>query len=405
MMKKNISGWVVAVSCAVVMALTMGIVAVFSVFMPAIMGDTGWSSAQVLYSMTALTIGGAVLGPFYGKIIKRFKAKWVMLIGALSMAICLIGWGLSQNWMVFTAFGLFSGVSLVFSGTTSFSALLSTWFDKNNNGLAFSIAVAGQPVGAMIFSPIAQNMIDVYGWRHSMIYLGVGVAVILTIVISAFVRTSTDTGKNDLSQEKTTEEQDNGAKFGKTPVFWLVAIGILMFGIAACQTGMYLVAFLQTHGMEPMTSAYFNSIFVAMQIVVIAIMGKLIDKRGVKFYIILAIACGIAGTAIISFCGLKIVPLLIGMLLYTAMYTLTTVAANSVVKDIFGAENVGKVIGSIITFQSIGGILTTPILGNLFDATGNWTLMFFVAAGICVIGAVLLLIAMNAQKRNHNVLN
>ena len=60
-------------------------------------------------------------------------------------------------------------------------------------------------------------------------------------------------------------------------------------------------------------------------------------------------------------------------------------------REYFGVRNFGAIFGTLSVFTVIGGITGAPIAGWVYDASGAYFPIWFVFAGLTVIGLILLL--------------
>ena len=183
-------GWrvVLAAYFGVMVGFGSLLVFTFGIFLKPLSAEFGWSreSISAAFGFAALTV--AVCSPPLGHLLDRFGPRKVVLpcmavFGTAFASLSLLTPSLLHFYATFVAIGI------VGNGTTQmgYSRAVSTWFDRRR-GLALSLVMAGVGTGAMLFPPLTQRLISVYGWRAAYATLG-GVILLFGIPLTAcFVR-------------------------------------------------------------------------------------------------------------------------------------------------------------------------------------------------------------------------
>lgn len=159
----NGAGWLQIAVCFVMYFAYAGwTVDGLNIIVPTLAGLKGWQPGQLL---NLAGIGGlfSVVGSaFFGHMIMRYGARWVMSGCLLMMAPSLWWFGHVQAlWecaLVFVAFNFFgAGFGYIAPG-----ALLTRWFPRNK-GLALAIATCGFPVATAAFIPLIAALFATVG--------------------------------------------------------------------------------------------------------------------------------------------------------------------------------------------------------------------------------------------------
>jgi MFS family permease len=166
-------GWVIVAIATTALALGFGTNVTVPVLVKPFEEEFGWSRAAISMAYTALTIGAAAGGLFWGTMSDKVGAKRIAIFGSvmLSGAMLLISLQ-SQLWAIYILYFIIGGFGFACM-FTPLLALTGLWFNRRK-GLAFGIVTAGGAVGQGVAPMIFQMMISHSNWREAIFYMGVG---------------------------------------------------------------------------------------------------------------------------------------------------------------------------------------------------------------------------------------
>jgi MFS transporter, OFA family, oxalate/formate antiporter len=181
--------WAIA-AAGVLLQLALGAVYAWSVFSKALQKDD--SAFNLTKSEAALpfsvTIGMLFLGTYLGGRIQDKKGpRVVALTGGVVYSIGILLAGLSadrgQFWLLILGYGVIAGFGIGL-GYIVPVAMLQKWF-PDKRGLITGIAVGGFGFGAVITSPVAQELVDHYVRVPTRAFLWLGVAYLVMVLVGA----------------------------------------------------------------------------------------------------------------------------------------------------------------------------------------------------------------------------
>lgn len=171
-------GWVIVAVATLCLALGFGTNVTVSVLVKPFEQDFGWSRAAISMAYTALTVGAAGGGLFWGSLSDKVGAKRIAIFGVVIMsgALMLLS-RQSDLWAVYLLFFVIGGFGFacIF---TPLLALVGLWFSRRK-GLAFGIVTAGGAIGQGVVPVILQMMISASDWRTAILGLGAGYLVVM----------------------------------------------------------------------------------------------------------------------------------------------------------------------------------------------------------------------------------
>lgn len=180
---KRRSVWVIMLSAAAVLMITMGSRQTLGLFIAPIDHATGLGIVSISF---ALAIGQFVWGlaqPIFGVFADKQGPFPVLVTGTLMLAagLALIPWA-SSEWAMVATMGILSAAG---AGAGSFSILIGAsakYLPLERRAFASGFINAGGSFGQFIFAPAVQIAISAFGWVAAM--LALAASTLMTIPIS-----------------------------------------------------------------------------------------------------------------------------------------------------------------------------------------------------------------------------
>ncbi|MDP6100597.1 MAG: MFS transporter [Dehalococcoidia bacterium] len=392
-------GWVIVGAGLAVWILEPGMYASFGIFFKPIASELGWSRAMVAGAVSLTSVAMGVLAPFSGALADRYGARrLVMASGILTgVAYALLSTtnALWQFYAFYSVVGLGMGISFAPITTT-----VIHWFQKSR-GLALGITSVGTGIGGMIFPPLANQLISMWGWRNSYLVLGLamGTAVFLA---GTFLRSTPremgllpygiDCAESPAASMNTSHSIARaGSSAGealRTMAFWAIFFAALAAVFSFSLVNVHMVPYATDQGINPATAAAFMAVFGAGNSIGRLGLGALSDRIGRKrMFVTLLVISGVA----MLFLSTARSPWMFYMfaLVFGVAYGGAIVNWLTLPGELFGLRAVGVLTGLIMTGSTFGGASGSFLAGYIFDVTGAYSAAFST-------GAILLLIAAGA---------
>lgn len=141
------------------------------IYLATVVAERGWSVALVSGAVTLHFLVGAVVVANLPHLYRRVGFSIVTRLGAVTLALGIMGWALAaQPWQLLCA-GLLSGAGWVTMGAAAINAVVSPWFVRGRSR-ALSMAYNGASVGGIIFSPLLVLLIDRLGFPVASLLVG-----------------------------------------------------------------------------------------------------------------------------------------------------------------------------------------------------------------------------------------
>lgn len=165
------------------------------VYLHAVRQMHDWPLAVVSGSVTVHFLFGALVVANLPRLYRRFGVPAVTRVGALALALGIVGWATVQApWQLF-AVALLSGAGWVAMGAAAVNAIIAPWFVRTRPA-ALSTAYNGASIGGVVFTPVLAAGIARLGFPATAAILGaLMVATIWLLAGRVFGRTPASLGQ------------------------------------------------------------------------------------------------------------------------------------------------------------------------------------------------------------------
>jgi MFS family permease len=349
-----------------------------SVILPTMQADFGVSRGTASVSYTVTMIGFGIGGILLGRVADRLGVVVPVSAGAVALGLGFIAAGLAPN---FTAFCIAQGVLIGMMGSSATFAPLvadaSQWFDRRR-GLALAICMSGNYMAGAIWPPVMQHFIEVAGWRHT--YLGMGLFCILAMVPLAQVlrpRPPVQPETVPAAGAFPAALPAGSRPFGMSPA---AAQGLLCVAGVACCVAMsmpqvHIVAYCGDLGFGAARGAEMLALMLGMGVVSRLISGWISDRiGGLRTLLLGSVLQGVALLMFLPFDGL------VSLYVVSAMFGLfqggIVPAYALIVRQHFSPAEAGTRVGTVLMATLFGMALGGWMSGAVFDLFGSYKAAF-----------------------------
>jgi MFS family permease len=399
--------WVVLVAVLAMFAATLTGGSGFSVFVLPMSLDLGWDRKTIAGALSLGTVLGAVTAPYFGRLVDRYGARVMLTACGVGLAVSLlpIAW-------VQTPFFFYLGYAtarLIDMGilNTAVTAAVANWFVRLR-GRALGLTMAGNAIGVAIVTPLAQWIIEGWGWRVAWFILAFVAVAILTPLAWLLVRRRPEDLGLHPDGDPVPRARLAGVAAGsvaaplqvdwslqaalRTRSYWLLVVSgsLTMFAIAGLS--IHQVPFLIENGLDPLGAAWVVSVYGFTWFSGSVGWGMVVERVPARFALS-------AVYVVTGLCMLWVVQIreLAPALIYGMLYGLTNGGKETldavVWADYFGRASVGAIRGYsrplIVGSGAAGGFLG----GWVHDSLGSYVLAFSAFGGLAIVGGLLALLA------------
>ncbi|GAT74400.1 integral membrane protein [Microbacterium sp. HM58-2] len=406
--------WIVALIALIALIGAAGFRAAPGVLMVPLQEEFGWTTAELSLAVTVNLLLFGLTAPFAAALMQRFGIRAVtvtalLVIGAGAALSVLVASPaqLILTWGVLIGLGTGS-MALVFAAT-----ITDTWF-ATRRGLVSGVLTAGSATGQLIFLPIIAAAADDLGWRTASLIIAGGALAVVPLVWIFLRNRPSDLGVGRFGEEPpvtASAPPARGNAWGaavlalttlrdaaRTRTFWALAIGFAICGATTNGLiGTHFIPSAHDHGMPTTTAAGLLAVVGVFDIAGTVLSGWLTDRVNPR--ILLAAYYALRGVSLLFLPTLLSAEVRPSIVVFIVIYGLDWVATVpptiALCREVFGTRG-PLVFGWVFAAHQVGAGIASVLAGLVRDHTGQYTIAWFAAAGLCAVAAVV-----SASIRRH----
>ncbi len=412
---------------AIAVHMCIGQVYGFSVFKKPL-ATTGWTEAEigVSYSIALALLG--LSAAFFGKWVERSGPRKTMLASLIFFCTGLILSAVAvrthQLWLLYAGYGLVGGIGLGLGYIAPVSTLMK-WF-PDRPGMATGMAIMGFGGGAMIGSPLAEELMNHF--KTISVYQGAGASEALLIMAGLYavsmavgawlVRVPSADWKpagwepTVHSSRLVTNANVSVDTAWRTRQFWLLWCVLCMnvsagIGILGQASPMIQDMFKVT----PAAAAGYVGLLSLCNLGGRFFWSSMSDLTGRKGIYVVYFILGILLYASVPWIqgrgNVTLFVIVTGLIL--TMYGGGFATIPAYLRDLFGSDQVGAIHGRLITAWSMAAILGPQLVDRIsvarkqsgIDPAHAYNSIFYLMVGLLLIGLVANLLVTPVSSRHH----
>ncbi|HEX4855811.1 MAG TPA: MFS transporter [Limnobacter sp.] len=373
---------------AFIMTISLGIRHSFGLFLQPMSLSNDWGREVFAFSIAMQNLVWGIAQPFVGRMADRLGAAITMILGGALYAsgLFLMATVESPGLLTFSA-GLLIGLGL--SGTTFpvvFGAV-SRAMPPEKRSMAMGISMALGSLGQFAFLPGGLFLINLLGWSSALTVLA-GMALLILGLGWPLIEKRSAAAPGTSAQAVVEQGMWAGLlQAMRQPAFLMLSIGYFVCGFQILFISVHLPSYLQDSGIP--ASAGSNALAL---IGLFNILGSyLAGLWGGRFRkpMLLTTIYGLRGLLIVAF---VLAPLSTwSVYLFAAgmgvLWLSTVPLTTGTVAAMFGVKNLSMLGGLVFMFHQIGAFVGGWLGGLLFDATGSYTLVWWICVALSAIAA------------------
>ena len=369
---------------AMIVTVSMGIRHGFGLWLAPITLDRGWTRETFSFALAVQNLAWGIAGPFAGMVADRFGAFKVLLVGGVLYAAGLVLMALSTSGLAFTgSAGLLLGIAQ--SGTTY--AVIYGVIGRNvaadKRSWAMGVAAAAGSFGQFLMVPVENWLIGYTGWQNALFILGCAALIILPLALGLREPASARSGQ---AQQQSIRQALREA-FGYRS-FQLLMAGYFVCGFQVVFIGVHMPSYLKDHGLGPQVATYALALIGLFNVFGTYAAGSL-GQRFPKRYLLSGIYA-LRSVAIVIFMSVPLTP--VSVYLFSAvmgvLWLSTVPPTNAVVAQIFGIQHMSMLGGFVFLSHQIGSFLGVWLGGRLYDMSGSYDIVWWLAVALGVLAAL-----------------
>ncbi len=370
---------------ACILTLSMGIRHGFGLWLQPITQSQGWTRETFAFAIATQNLAWGVFGIFAGMVSDRFGAFRVIVAGAVFYALGLFGMAHASTPLQFTiSAGVLIGMAQAGTTYAVIYGVIGRNVPAERRSWAMGIAAAAGSFGQFLMVPVEGLLIESLGWQQALTALGL--AVLVVVPLARWLREPGFSGGAQARREQSIWQAVQEAFRYRS--FQLLMAGYFVCGFQVVFIGVHMPSYLKDHGLSPQVASYalgLIGLFNIFGTYGAGMLGQRLPKKNILAFIYLARAAAISVFLLVplSPASVYVFSSVMGLL-----WLSTVPVTNATVAQIFGVAHLSMLGGFVFFSHQIGSFMGVWLGGYLYDKTGSYDVVWYLAIALGVFAAL-----------------
>lgn len=370
---------------AAIVTLSMGVRHGFGLWLQPITQEMGWTRQSFAFAIALQNLSWGVIGIFAGMAADRFGAFRVLMGGAVLYGLGLAGMALSPTPLLFAlTTGLLIGAAQAGTTYAVIYGVLGRQIAPERRSWAMGVAAAAGSFGQFLMVPVEGWLIASLGWQQAL--LALSMAVLLIIPLAFGLREPGFQGAAPPKRDQTIGHALREAF--SYPSFNLLMAGYFVCGFQVVFIGVHMPSYLKDNGLSPQVASYalaLIGLFNVFGTYIAGTLGQRMPRRFILSFIYLARAVAISVFLLVP-------PSPLSVYIFSAvmgtLWLSTVPPTNATIAQIFGVQHLSMLGGFVFFSHQLGSFMGVWLGGYLYDATGSYDIVWYIAIGLGVLAGL-----------------
>jgi predicted MFS family arabinose efflux permease len=371
---------------AAIVTVSMGIRHGFGLWLQPIIQDRSWNRETFALALALQNLVWGFSGIFAGMLADRFGAFRVIVAGALLYALGLAGMAYATSALVFS---LTAGVLIGMAQAGTTYAIVYGVIGRNvaasKRSWAMGIAAAAGSFGQFLMVPTEGFLINHLGWQQALMDLAL--VALLMMPLAGGLREPEFRGGAGHFRDQSIWQALREAFHYRS--FQLLMAGYFVCGFQVVFIGVHMPSYLKDHGLVPQVASYslaLIGLFNVFGSYASGALGQRLPKRFILAFIYLTRAVVISVFLLVPLTPMSVY---IFSAVMGLLWLSTVPPTNAAVAQIFGVAHFSMLGGFVFFSHQIGSFLGVWLGGLLYDQTGSYDIVWYIAIALGVLAALL----------------
>lgn len=382
---KTLSMTQVLLCGATILTLSMGIRHGFGLWLQPVTQSQGWSRETFAFAMAVQNLVWGFAGIFAGMLADRFGAFRVVVGAAILYALGLFGMTVASTPLMFAgAAGVLIGMAQAGTTYAVIYGVIGRNVSAQRRSWAMGVTAAAGSFGQFLMVPTEDFLISQLGWQEALI--GLSMAALMMIPLAWGLREPGFDRHSTSRREQSILQSLNEAV--QYPSFQLLMAGYFVCGFQVVFIAVHMPSYLKDHGLAPQVASFALALIGLFNVVgsyAAGVLGQRMQKKYILAFIYLArsVAIGLFLVAPLTPLSVYVFSSVMGLL-----WLSTVPPTNATVAQIFGLAHLSMLSGFVFFSHQIGSFMGVWLGGYLYDQTGSYNLVWYIAIALGVLAAL-----------------
>jgi predicted MFS family arabinose efflux permease len=347
----------------------------------------GYGREIFAFSLALQNLFWGLFQPLAGAIADKYGTAKVIILGSILYALGLYITATADGFIdLHLGAGILIGMGIAGTGLGVVLPAMARMVRPEKRAFALGIGTAAGSAGQFLLIPVAREFLVTYGWQMALVIMAIGSLSMILFTPVFKDDKKTDTGTDNESKQNLREALREAFKHFH---YWLLIAGFFVCGFQLAFITVHMPSYLADKGFDSSVAAASLSIIGLCNIVGSLTAGHLSGIYSKKW--ILAFIYGARSIVIVLFLVFPISLFSVYAFSFaTGFLWLATVPPTSgLVAQMFGLKYMGTLYGIVFLNHQIGSFTGVWLGGYLFDTTGSYNQVWWWAAIIAAITAII----------------
>ncbi|WP_424971947.1 MFS transporter [Dinoroseobacter sp. S76] len=387
---------VLLAGCAIIL-ISFAIRSAFGVFQIPIQEEFGWLRSDFSMAIAIQNLAWGLGAPLFGAIAERFSDRKAILLGVAFYAIGLLLSAGASTPTEHHVLEVLVGFGIAGTGMGLILAIVGRAASDEHRSMALAIATAAGSGGQIFGPPLAEMLLNLFDLQ--VVFVIFALAIVSTLLVLPVLR-------SPASAPSTAAPEPMGQVVGRAlrdPSFTLIFLGFFSCG--------YQLGFITAHfpafvtelcgpiapggvlaGLGITTTSALGAVAISM--IGLANIGGVLaagwaGKRYSKKNLLAGIYLGRTLVAA-AFIMVPITPetVILFSLAMGSLWLATIPLTSGLIAHLYGLKYMGTLYGVVFLSHQIGSFMGVWLGGRLYDAYGDYTLVWWIGVGVGLFSAL-----------------
>ena len=371
---------------AAIVTLSMGIRHGFGLWLQPITQAQGWTRETFALAIAIQNLAWGIFGIFAGMAADRFGAFRVIIVGGVLYGLGLVGMAQASTPLQFSlSTGVLIGTAQAGTTYAVIYGVIGRNVSADRRSWAMGVAAAAGSFGQFLMVPTEGFLISHFGWQQALVLLGL--AALLMIPLAWGLREPGFGSVSTQPREQTILQALREAF--KYPSFQLLMAGYFVCGFQVVFIGVHMPSYLKDKGLSPQVASYalaLIGLFNVFGTYAAGVLGQKLSKKNILAFIYFARAVIIA---VFLWTPLSPTSVYVFSAAMGTLWLSTVPITTATVAQIFGVTHLSMLGGFVFFSHQIGSFMGVWLGGYLYDKTGSYDIVWYIAIALGVAVALI----------------
>ena len=381
-------------------------------YIPAITDEKalGFARSDYAFTNTFRFVTTAVINLFFGTLIAKFGPKRLIFAGFTCLITANLIYSFATELWMFYIGGIFLGLGFSWTSTTMIGYVVNVWCRENKGTIMGAILASNGIFGAVAMKLIGYLINrdgDPFGYRDAYRVVTL-ILVAVAVLVLIFFRTSpNDTATSNISKKKSRGRSWAGIEYSttvKTAYFRLAIVCVFLTGMTLQGISGISYPHMEASGLD---EGYITTVLAVHSVALTLfkfLVGFLYDRFGLR---VTTGICYVTGALVMTALALvsnshegRILAMFYGIFSSLAL-PLETIMLPIIAGDLFGEKSFNKFLGIVVSANTAGYAVGSPLSNLCFDITGSYNISIYIGITLIAVIMVAMQFIINRANRYH----